>query len=174
VDKLQAPIQRQRVPRALGIALILVVLIIPLAATVSMERFGVTFTAFDKDVSNIPPAKIEAFADLRLPASATDLQSHLSGFQDESSLRVRFAILPSDLQSFMRTTRFTEPLSSSGIPDLIAEPFDLPWWKPRTVQHYLAGKTTFQREDAGRQYQAILIDTSDPQRYIVYLMVFAT
>jgi len=148
-------------------------MIVPLIVTVNMERFGATFTAFDKDVSGVPLAKIEAFADLQLPSSATDVQSHLSGFQD-SFLRVRFAMSPSDLQPFMGTTRFTEPLSSSSVPDLIAEPFDLPWWKPLTVQHYLAGKTTFQREGAGRQYQAILIDTTDPQHYIVYLMVFAT
>ena len=158
----------------LSIALVLVCLVAPLAATLSVRLLLPDFfRSAGTDVSDLRVEQIEQFAALDLPESATDIRSNLSGFQD-LFLRVRFALPASELPGFLTGTQFEEPLAAGAVPNLIAGEWERPWWQPDQARQFVVGETTFERPTGGRLYEHLLVDTTDPDTYIVYLVVFNT
>ena len=163
----------RRTLRGTGIALIMLCLVVPLVATIAMRRgIGQSFSWFETNRSDLSIENIEGFSDIDLPASATNLQSNLSGSGD-LVLRARFDLPAADLPGFLAGTRFP-PLTEAAVPPLIADPFEQPWWKPLEVRQFQAAKTSYERPGAGRLYQAVLIDTAGVQTYTIYLAVFST
>ncbi len=113
-------------------------------------------------------AGIERVARITLLPSARNLQAHQEGFQDRI-IWVRFEMAPADLPEFVAGTRVAPPLSSTVNPLGQDTVKGLPWWTPGQAQRIAAGTGLI----AGGS-QAILIDTTDPQTYVVYVRTFET
>ncbi len=140
--------------------------------------FGVAGWAALAALSSEPPfapapaaptfAEIESVARITLPPSARNVQAHQEGFQDRI-IWVRFEMAPADLPGFVAGTRVAPPLSSTVNPLGQDTVTGLPWWTPGQAQRFEAGEGAF----AGAS-QAIVIDTTDPQTYVVYVRAFET
>lgn len=112
-------------------------------------------------------AQIESAAYMRLPPSAHNVQVLYDGFQ-EYHIHVRFEMDPADLPAFLSSTQITSPLSTT------LQPFNhnslepqRAWWTPQQAQHWQAAM--LQRDLFS---QAVLIDMTDPQRYIVFVGLY--
>lgn len=132
------------------------------------------FRILETDVTDqLPPAKVELAAAMTLPPSARNLHSHYESFQD-SFIHVRFEIDAADLPALLASAHVGTALSSSTIPSDIAAPFDAPWWKPRDAKRFLAGAGQVSLPSGYPEHQSLLVDTTDPATYIVYVVAFDT
>lgn len=113
-------------------------------------------------------AQIEQLIEARLPPSATNVHSYYTKFQDYFAC-VSFEIDPADLHTFVATTPFTQPLSVTTPPAPSTGPCNSAWWHPHTATH-LEGTS----RPVGSGTETLMIDMSDPQRYIVYWTGFST
>jgi hypothetical protein len=105
--------------------------------------------------------EIERLIEAKVPPSAGDIHSYYTGFQDYFA-QVRFEIPAADLPQFLASSPFTQTLST------VDNPFgsgsdDRDWWRPYEAQRFLWGKSTKVDETF-----VLLIDMTDPARYIVY------
>jgi hypothetical protein len=109
------------------------------------------------------PAEIEYFGGFTLPPSANNLYSYCSGMQNWFAT-ARFEMSPEDLEEFVASTRLEEPLSSSAPPEVWENPVF-----PQDVESYLYGK--YEHSSPPDYYaQEILIDTSNPDAFIVHVL----
>ena len=111
-------------------------------------------------------AQIESVARITLPPSVRGVRAHQEGFMDRI-IWVRFEMAPADLGPFVAGTRVPPPLSSATNPFAGGIGSKLPGWTPEEAQRFEAGEAS-----AGGVGQAILIDTTDQQRYVVYVRTF--
>ena len=165
---------RRPITRAVPYILVLIVAIGSLLVTLlRLPRLRQSIAELETEISEVPTATIERFAELRLPPGATNLQSHLSG-SSNLLLHLRFDIVPSQLPDFLAGSRFPAELSDREIPPLLKDPFERVWWKPLEAARFQAARASFRRVTGGRSYQALLVDMSDSERYIVYVAVYNT
>jgi hypothetical protein len=111
------------------------------------------------------PVIIEGNARITLPDSAQDVHAHVEGFQ-ETFIQTRFVIPSSDLPEFLASTLCNNrSFSTSDIRLLLEDSLDRPWWKPTSAEHFkwCEGSTD-------SFFQRILIDMSDPNTYIVFMV----
>jgi hypothetical protein len=117
---------------------------------------------------NLTTAQIESLGRIKLPPSAAGLQARAGGFQDRF-ISIRFDMAPAELDSFLRSTRYTPAIGpTTAVPfQSLAE--DAPWWRPQDAQRFEAG-TNF----VDGISQSVLVDVTDAQRYVVYVQTFET
>jgi hypothetical protein len=112
--------------------------------------------------STEPPA-VESLGRFKLPPSADNLWSWCWGMQGWFAY-ARFEILPEELNILVTNSLVELPLSSSQKPD----DFDFPDENVESVTTYLYGKYESRQEEIS---QEILVDTSNPALYTVYISV---
>jgi hypothetical protein len=111
--------------------------------------------------------EVERLIDAKLPPGASELHSHYIGFQDFFA-RVRFEIPATELPQFLASTAFTDPPSTIDNPFSPGEK-EQDWWHPYEAQRF----QWFERpQGSGRA--TLLIDMTNPDRYIVYWQGFST
>jgi hypothetical protein len=114
-------------------------------------------------------AEIEALARIVIPPGATNIHAEAGGFQDRF-IHVRFDIAPGELDTFLFGTRYTPAIGDNG-----AVPFQqsiepqADWWQPRAASTYKSGSGFVDGVS-----QSVLIDTSNAERYVVYVATFET
>ncbi|HLK96162.1 MAG TPA: hypothetical protein VK364_00195 [Hymenobacter sp.] len=116
--------------------------------------------------STLDRATIEQYARIKLPASATDIHSYTESGMDRI-IYVRFTLPAGDLEQFLRDARYTEPLRNNYNPIFTDAQEQFDWWQTDQAQSFRgikASEPSFAKN--------ILVDTSDPQTYIVYLEHF--
>ncbi|MFL5807157.1 MAG: hypothetical protein ACJ8CR_36185 [Roseiflexaceae bacterium] len=104
---------------------------------------------------------IERLIEAKLPPSATAIHSYYTGFQ-EYFAQVRFEMSAADVSTFLASSAFTQTLSTADNP-LGPGPDDRDWWRPYEAQRFQWGKSA----KVGEAF-VLLIDMTDPNRYIVY------
>ena len=104
---------------------------------------------------------IERLIEAKLPPSATAIHSYYTGFQDYFA-QVRFEMSAADVSTFLASTPFTQTLSTGDNP-FAPRAADSPWWRPYEAQRFQWGRST----KVGETF-VLLIDMTDPNRYIVY------
>jgi hypothetical protein len=113
-------------------------------------------------------AEIEALARITLPPGATNIHAQAGGFQDRY-IHVRFDIPAAELDAFLAASRYTPALDMAVVPfQQHLEPKAV-WWQPRNAARFRAGSAF-----SGGISQSLLVDTSDPERYVVYVQTFET
>ncbi|MBC8162594.1 MAG: hypothetical protein H7Z42_15390 [Roseiflexaceae bacterium] len=124
--------------------------------------------------TNFSDQEIEELAALKLPPSVGNLQVRYDSFLDYF-IYLRFEIDAGDLPALLDSTRITQPLSPSEQPgQIFSSTIDTPPdWRPEDAQQHLAGEWN-EPGSPGPDYQGLFVDTSDPQRYIVYVAAFDT
>ncbi|WP_162909940.1 hypothetical protein [Aggregatilinea lenta] len=105
------------------------------------------------------PREIEDIAWFKLPPGYRNLVSSCFGFQGWGG-HARFEIDPSDLDTFIASTRIEGPFSMEEMPTSSYFPTNLP--------SHLYGKY-----ETLRFSQHILIDTSTQESYVIYVEVFS-
>ena len=117
---------------------------------------------------DLTTAQIEGIGRIKLPPSANGVHARAGGFQDRI-IYIRFDIAPTDLEPFLKGTRYTPPVGpAKGIPFQSIAP-DAPWWRPQDAQRYEAGVNFVDGIS-----QTVLVDMTHPERYIVYVQTFET
>jgi hypothetical protein len=139
-----------------------------------MTTAGVMFllSRFDPaaGTEKVSIAEAQKLGMFTFPGSMTTYHAQLRGFQDYY-LRVRFTIMPSELDGFLAGTKLIFPLSSQTIPSQFTttganEPS---WWCPtKPPTKFLAGASPL--DGTATRFQYILIDQSNPASYEVYLV----
>ena len=119
---------------------------------------------------DLTAAQIENIARIKLPPSAAGVHALAGGFQDRY-IFVRFDIDRADLPA-LAADKHWPALDSSGAAGLPFQPGlepDREWWAPRQAKRFASG-SSFVDGIA----QAVLVDMTDPNRYIVYVQTFET
>jgi hypothetical protein len=124
-------------------------------------------------VDQLTRAQTETAAGVTLPASARDLHTHYSRFQD-TIVHVRFVIDPADAEPFLRRLPVKgATISSSERPIMYSD--GMPnWWRPDAATSFQAVSGPVSLPGSQIKQQQVLIDTSDPSAYIVYIVAFDT
>lgn len=112
---------------------------------------------------DVSPESIEANAEIDLPPSARDIHVHEEGVTEIFTM-VRFTMDVSELDVFMQSTNCTTPLSEVD-PAQYGVLEGRPWWRPMDAVNLQECIST--DEDL---FQRILIDMTDPDAYIVYVL----
>jgi hypothetical protein len=122
----------------------------------------------DDQQENLTPSQIEKIGRIELPPSAAGIQARAGGFQDRY-ISIRFDIAPADLDAFLRATRYTPSIGPTAeIPFQSLAP-DASWWRPQDAQRFEAGQNVVDSIS-----QAVLVDMTSKERYIVYVQTFET
>lgn len=110
------------------------------------------------------PSGVEGIAHIKLPPSATNLQSGCGGMQGIWA-EANFDMQPSDLTLFVDTTNVKLPLSTIDKPDKLE---CYPCNDLTNLKSYLYGTYS-----AAEWFEEIFIDTSNPAQYRVYFTLLA-
>jgi hypothetical protein len=124
-------------------------------------------------VDTLTREQIEKAAGVRLPAGARDLHSHYASFQD-FIVHVRFELDPADLPAFLGSLPITDPQISSAERPLMYSEGMPEWWQPDAAQSFQAVSGQVALPSGAPDYQAVLVDTTDPAKSIVYIVAFDT
>ncbi len=112
---------------------------------------------------------IEQMANLQIPESASDLSAYSIAFMD-CTIYVRFEMDPEELTMFLGSTYVTAPLQSvTAVPVAASQFEDLPnvlMWDILPTKDFIFGYGS----NGSREFQAIAVDISDSQRYVVYVI----
>lgn len=122
-------------------------------------------------VDKLTPAQIEQAAAIKLPPSARAIHSTYESFQDYN-LHVRFEMDAADLPAFTAQLPITQPLTST-MPNSIVSTINQVWWQPTSATTFQAVEESVNLPN-GPQSIALLIDTTNPTTYIVYVAAFST
>lgn len=106
------------------------------------------------------PTQLEELGKFRLPASTRNLESKCFGLQGWGVL-ASFEMDATDLELFITSSLIETPLSTTELPTELGFPDDM--------ESHLYGKY-----EAEFLSQYILIDTSDPKVFVVYVQVFGS
>lgn len=164
VETLPPVPRRDRPPRLLiGIGCILGCV----AAVVGTYLFisSTAAAAFNQNgCPSSPPTSVEGRAHFKLPPSARNLSSSCGGWVGIYA-DVRFEMNPADLQAFLASVLVNTPFSATGMPTN--------WQGLRvtdvsTIKSYLYAKYDEPSANGGI-LQEILIDTTAPAHYVVYV-----
>jgi hypothetical protein len=110
------------------------------------------------------PTNIEDLAQLKFPPSVRNLRSSCFGMQGWLGY-AQFEMAPSDLDYFVSHLQIRSPLARDGIPadDELAT-------KASTLRSFLHGNYQIYNYNKGKSFfQDVLIDTSNPSQYFVYV-----
>lgn len=110
-------------------------------------------------------AQIEQLMEAKLPPSTSDVHSYYTKFQDYYA-QVRFTIDAADAPQFIASTPFTSTWHTTGNP--FSNETKRPWWQPQQAQ-----RSQWATRQVGGGEETMLIDMSDPHRYIVYWLGFS-
>jgi hypothetical protein len=110
------------------------------------------------------PSGIESVTQIKLPPSATNLESTCAGLQGVGAAAA-FDMKPSELALFVNSTHVKLPLSATGKPETLK---CLLCSALPDVKSYLYG--TYSRDE---WFEEIFIDTSNPAQYRVYFTLLA-
>jgi hypothetical protein len=117
---------------------------------------------------DLTTAQIEGIGRITLPPSAGGVHARAGGFQDRF-IHIRFDMAPADLGPFLKGTRYTPSVGpAKQVPFQSIAP-DAPWWRPQDAQRFEAGNNFVDGIS-----QTVLVDMTDPERYIVYVETFET
>lgn len=111
-------------------------------------------------------ADIERLIDMSLPASAANVRSYVSSFQDTFA-QIRFEIPASDVPQYVASM---PPGTVMRSDQFSLQPNDYDWWRPHEAQQFQWATI----ESAPSWYRTVLIDTTDPNLAIVYWQVIRT
>jgi hypothetical protein len=135
------------------------------ASLPTFDLFGTTDTAClgstDPEVE-----RIEQTASLKLPTSAKHLFVHTIAFQD-CTVYIRFEMSADDLTTFLSSTYVSELKPKLGSSISFTE-MDIDWLFDAETE-YLYGEG---HNETDMEYHTIIIDTRDPETYIVYVQTF--
>jgi hypothetical protein len=106
-------------------------------------------------------AQIEALARVHIPPSAGELRARLQQVLTKRTLHLRFSLDPSELEAALRASPLGERLSLPSVPALLTAKERPDWFAPARARHFSAAET------AGA---AILVDTTEPSRWVVYIV----
>lgn len=109
--------------------------------------------------------QIERLIEAKLPPSTNNVHSYYTKFQDYSA-QVRFDIDAADAPQFIASTPFTGTWHTTDNP--LGTSSEYAWWRPQEAQQF-----QWAERDVGSGRETILIDMSDPARYIVYWSGFS-
>lgn len=108
-------------------------------------------------------SSIESNANMKLPSSAHDIYTYITGFQD-IFIKVRFSMSADELGEFMKSTLCQESLEQMG--PILSSTSDgtSEWWIPEQAK-LLEGCT------GGKEHshQTVMIDITDPSVYVVFV-----
>ena len=109
------------------------------------------------------PSIIEGNAEITLPPSVHNIQSHHEGLR-EIAVQVRFVMSANELPGFLEQHCKTEP-NVSDIRQELQQRLDREWWTPTKA-------TRFQWCSGDRENfsQTIFVDMTDSETYIVYVV----
>ncbi len=110
------------------------------------------------------PSAVEAKGFFKLPPSAHNLSSQCSGWNAWSA-EARFQMKPTDLSVLIAYSIIKKPMSSSG------RPATFPTLDQATSNKI--GSYFYGEDEEGEVFQQILIDTTDPNEYTVYVRTLA-
>lgn len=123
---------------------------------------------FGGEQEHLTTAQIENIGRIQLPPSAAGIQARAGGFQDRF-ISIRFDMLPAELASFLKATRYTPSISPTTKLPFQSISNDAPWWRPQDAQRFEAGENFVDGVS-----QTILVDMTSTERYIVYIQTFET
>ena len=129
----------------------------------SFDSLGLLGTTLNDELTN---EQIEQLIEAKLPPSANNVHSYYTEFMDYYA-QVRFDIAATDAPQFIASTPFTGTWQTTGNP--FGTSGDHSWWRPEEAQRFQWAK-----REAGGGAETMVIDMSDPTRYIVYWSGFST
>ena len=109
-------------------------------------------------------AVLESNAEIQIPPSATEIRGYIDGFRDITTY-VRFVIPAADIDKFTEGIDCVLPSSTTDTGQRMPESSQFTWWKPNNAQSY--------RQCYGTKehlVQRVFVDTTQPDRYIVYVV----
>jgi hypothetical protein len=113
----------------------------------------------------LSPAAVERFARIKLPPSASELQTRVVGFQDHQ-VHIRFRMAAADLPAFLAGSACPGPLVADEMPGVMRLSIDRPWWTPERAQRFASCRVI-----APSFTEAILVDMTVPEIYTVYIVM---
>jgi hypothetical protein len=113
-------------------------------------------------------AQIESIGRIQLPPSAAGIQARAGGFQDRF-ISIRFDMLPAELDTFLKATRYTPSISPTTKIPFQSLSDGISWWRPQDAQRFESGENFVDGIS-----QAVLVDMTSTERYIVYVQTFET
>jgi hypothetical protein len=117
------------------------------------------------------PTDIAQLGRFELPPDYTNLATHCTRWMDHSTTGVSFNMPPEHLAQFQASTQIEQWQSTTNTTQI--ERFDmLDVRRFQAMDSYLYGETSEQLLGSGTQQ--VVIDTSDPLRYTVYLTYFVS
>lgn len=128
---------------------------------------------FNSGQDDVDAAQLEQLTGIALPAGASGLRSHVESWQD-TIVHLRFELPSADLPAWVAGQAWTTPPAAGPL----AYPFVTPpewigrnggWWQPQQASSFQLGSM-----GGAGLYQHVLIDTSDPDRALVYIVSFDT
>lgn len=129
------------------------------------------------DTESVTVQQIEQIGAVRLPRSLTNLRARLQSFQD-FSLQARFSIPADDLDELIDGLQIPRPLSTTDIPWHLATRGGAgsTWWTPGKPAVFESGSNAPGSQPTTQPaiYRYLLIDKTDPQQYVVWLLMFDT
>jgi hypothetical protein len=119
----------------------------------------------ERSCADIP--SMESLAYVTLPPSAADIRAECDGFTD-FYIYLTFTMSPDDLAAFQ--TAILTPLSDADIPPVLLNNTQMREWglNPDAITTFAAG------EYDEFPFQFVLIDMSDPARYVVWVYTYTT
>lgn len=166
-----ALLRRRWVPWAIAALLVLIAGIVAVVYVLrqaeQIDFLGTTL------VDKLTREQAAATAGVTLPPSARGLRSHYAVFQDYI-VHVRFEIDPADAPALLSSLPIIDPAISSSVrPPMYTE--GMPdWWQPDAATTFQAVSGEVSLPSGYPEHQDVLIDTTDPARYIVYIVAFDT
>lgn len=107
---------------------------------------------------------LEGNIEIKIPEQATEIYGHVDGFRDVDT-EIRFTIASGDLDQFLNSTSCILALQPEDPRSIFQDQLVRSWWKPTN-----ALKFKWCYEEKEHLNQQILIDMTDADKYIVYVM----
>jgi hypothetical protein len=162
-----SPVKKNRSSRLFR-NILLVFLGLSLCAGTIFVAFFVQLGSMLPDLEDITPvcpssnpAGFEGIAGVTLPPSASNIMTYCGGWQGWGAY-ARFEMEPDDLGTFVNTSHIQLPLSESGKPHQL-------YWSGEEVNDLASYLYGFYQEY--EWLEEIIVDTENPDRYIVYFTV---
>jgi len=153
----------------LGGGLVLLILGLAIFAPRELNQADI----FNSGQADLEAAELEKLTGITLPAGASGLRSHVESWQDRI-VHLRFALPAAELPAWVASQTWESPPAAGPLEYPFASPpewvADKGWWQPQQATSFQIGGL---RNGAGI-YQHVLIDTSDPDRALIYVVSFET
>jgi hypothetical protein len=157
---------RRRLPRYVWGLLIAVVCLV-LVPVVYMAYLAATGNLLGTTTESLTQQQIESIGYFKLPPGSRNLRSHYEGFQD-FYLRIRFTIPPDQVNTFLQSTRISQPLSKQDASGVVTGSGPS-WWIRTLPANFEAGGCSNPTTQPFIWHD-ILIDETNPQEYVVWFI----